>query len=122
MKKVWIGGGVLLATAFLAYPQADDPLDSLRVCKDTQKLVLENAFVRVIEDRIPVGVTEPRHSHRHGVVVYLSDSISEIIDDKNQKTVNQRRASTAGWSEATVHTVKNAGATEFHAMRIELKF
>ena len=46
------------AFAFLAWPQAaDDPLDSLKVCADTQRLMLENQFVRVIDDQIPVGVT-----------------------------------------------------------------
>ena len=49
---------------FTAKSQEDDPLDSLKVCKDTQKLVFENQFVRVIDDTIPPGVTEPRHRHR----------------------------------------------------------
>jgi hypothetical protein len=57
-----------LVGAVLAWPQTpDDPLDSLKVCKDTQHLILENQFVRVIDDQIPVGVTEPLHRHRHGV-------------------------------------------------------
>ena len=39
-----------LAMAVVAWPQAaDDPLDSLKVCKDTQHLILENQFVRVID-------------------------------------------------------------------------
>ena len=113
-----IGFGV----AFVALPQAaDDPLDSLKVCKDTQKLILENRFVRVIDDQIPVGVTEPLHHHPHGVVVYLTTYTNEQVTQDGKKTVQERIAGTATWSEPVVHTVKTIGQTPSHAIRIELK-
>jgi len=112
-----------LAVAWVASPQAaDDPLDSLKVCKDTQHLILENQFVRVIDDQIPVGVTEPLHRHRHGVVVYINTYTNEQISQDGKRTVGERKAGTASWSDATVHTVKNTGATPSHAIRIELKY
>jgi hypothetical protein len=62
--------GICLTAAFLAFPRSnEESLDSLKVCAATQKLILENRFVRVIDDQIPVGVMEPMHSHRHGVVI-----------------------------------------------------
>jgi hypothetical protein len=113
----------LTATAFLAWPQAaDDPLDSLKACPDTQRLLFENQFVRVIDDQIPVGVTEPLHRHRHGVQVYINNYTNEQVTQEGNKTVQDRKAGTAGWSEPTVHTVKNIGTTPSHAIRIELKF
>jgi hypothetical protein len=112
-----------LGAWFAARPQAgDDPLDSLKVCKDTQKLVLENQFVRVIDDSIPVGVTEPRHRHRHGVVVYLTDYVTEQTTDDGKKTLQPRKNGTATWSEPIIHQVRNAGETPSHAIRIELKY
>jgi hypothetical protein len=114
---------ICLAAAFVAWPQAsDDPLDSLTVCVDTQHLILENQFVRVIDDQIPVGVTEPLHRHRHGVVVYINNYTNEQVSQDGNKVVQNRKAATASWSEATVHTVKNIGTTPSHAIRIELKF
>jgi hypothetical protein len=65
--------------------ETDDPLDSLKVCKDTQRLILENQFVRVIDDSIPPGVTEPMHRHRHGVVVYLSNYTTEQTTQDGKK-------------------------------------
>ena len=122
MKKLALVGALVTAAAFVAYPQAGDPLDSLTVCKDTQKLIFENSFVRVIDDSIPVGGTEALHRHRHGVVVYLSDYTAESINADGTKSGGPRKASGAAWSEAVVHQVKNTGSTVSHAIRIELKF
>ena len=96
-----------VAIAFLALPQSNrDSLDSLRVCAATQKLIFENEFVRVIDDQIPVGVSEPLHRHRHGVVISLTASTYETATQDGKKTVTQHKEGTALWSEATVHTVK----------------
>ena len=122
-SKVFIGAAICLAAAFAAWPQAaDDPLDSLKVCAATQKLIFENQFVRVIDDSIPAGVAEPRHRHRHGVVVFLTDYTVDQGTDDGKKAQSQRKANTASWSEATIHTVANVGKTPSHAIRIELKF
>jgi hypothetical protein len=70
MKKAFRFASLTTAfvvVALLALPKSsDDSLDSLKVCAATQKLIFENEFVRVIDDHIPVGVTEPLHRHRHG--------------------------------------------------------
>ena len=120
--RILIVLAVCLSVAWVAWPQGtDDPLDSLKVCKDTQHLILENQFVRVIDDQIPVGVTEPLHRHRHGVVVYINTYTNEQISQDGKRTVGERKAGTASWSDETVHTVKNTGSTPSHAIRIELK-
>lgn len=106
----------------VAWPQpSDDPLDSLKVCKDTQKLIFENQFVRIIDDQIPVGVEEPLHRHPHGVIVYLSHYTNEQTTADGNTTRNERYAGTAAWAEAVVHKVKNTGQTPSHAIRIEMK-
>ena len=121
--KIGIAIGICLGVAVLAFAQVqDDPLDSLKVCAATQKLILENKFVRVIDDQIPVGVTEPMHRHPHGVVVYLTTYTNEQVTQDGTKSVSERKAGTASWSEPTVHTVKTIGTTPSHAIRIELKF
>ena len=123
MKRVLIAVVVCFPAAWVALPQAaDDPLDSLKVCKDTQHLILENQFVRVIDDQIPVGVTEPLHRHRHGVAVYLNSYVNEQITQDGKKTIGEHQPGTASWVEGTVHTVKNTGTTPSHSIRIELKY
>jgi quercetin dioxygenase-like cupin family protein len=121
--KLCVASAVFLAAAWIAWPQAaPDPLDSLVVCADTQHLILENAFVRVIDDSIPAGASEPLHRHRHSVVVYLTDYTLQQTTGDGQTTVTPRKAGTAAWSEAIVHSLKNVGNTPSHAIRIELKF
>ncbi len=131
MKKIptlakWGLAAVMAAgmgTWFIATAQdVNDPLDSLVVCKDTQKLIFENQFVRVIDDSIPPGVTEPMHRHKHGVAVYLSNYTTEQTTQDGKKTQSPRKTDTAQWAEPTIHSVKNLGTTNSHAIRIELKY
>jgi beta-alanine degradation protein BauB len=99
-----------------------DPLDSLVVCKDTQKLILENQFVRVIEERVPAGVAQPKHRHRQGVLIPLADSDIESVDDPGgQPTRRHLQLGEAGWREPVIHAVRNVGKTELLNIRIELK-
>ena len=126
MKKSILVGSltiVCLVFAFRALPQSKgDPLDSLKACAATQKLIFENDFVRAIDDQIPAGVAEPLHRHRHGVVISLTTSTYETVTQDGKKTVAQHQEGTAAWSEAIVHTVKNVGNAPAHAIRIELKY
>jgi hypothetical protein len=99
--------------------RAQDKLDPLRIMPNTHKLLFENRFVRVIESKVPAGAKEARHSHPHCVTVYLADVDVEIRTFPDGKTTRVHR--TAGWSEATVHEVRNVGSTSSHNIRIELK-
>jgi len=97
-------------------------LDPLQVMPDTHKLLFENQFVRVIESKVPAGSDEPKHAHPHCVTVYLANVDAEIKTFPDGKTTRvHRTAGTAGWSEATLHEVRNIGRTSSHNIRIELK-
>jgi quercetin dioxygenase-like cupin family protein len=114
---------VAAATAgLLAGRPQSDPLDPIVVAGDTHKLAFENAFVRVLEVTLPPGKVEPRHRHPHGMSVYFSDWEAEVRNDGQAAEIRSRKAGTFAWSEAVVHTVRNAGRTEGRILRIELKF
>jgi quercetin dioxygenase-like cupin family protein len=114
---------VLVGAATLAHSQtADDALDPVRVAADTHRVAFENAFVRILEVRIPAGKTEPRHRHPHGLSVYFSDWEARGTVDGKPAQVNSRKRGTFAWSEAVVHTVENVGKTDGHVLRIELKY
>jgi len=99
-----------------------DPLDSLVVCKDTQKLIFENRFARVIEERVPPGVSQPKHRHAHGVLIPLADSTIEAVDDPDGRVaIRQLKIGDAGWRDPVVHAVRNVGQTELLNIRIELR-
>lgn len=126
MKRTVLAGAlglaaVAVARVALAKPQ-DDPLDPVRVAGDTHKVALDNAFVRVLDVRLPPGKVEPRHRHPHGMSVYFTDWAAKVTTDGGQPEVRHRKAGTFAWSEATIHTVQNVGSTEGHILRIELKY
>jgi len=99
-----------------------DALNSLLACKDTLKLIFENQYATVIDDRIPAGVAEPKHRHPHGLTIALADSDSEATTYPDHQT-SRRHASTGDvhWTEAVVHEVRNVGTADSHTIRIELK-
>jgi quercetin dioxygenase-like cupin family protein len=111
----------MFAAARWARPQAPDPLDPIRVAGDTHRLAFENAFVRVLDVTLPPGKLEPRHRHPHGMSVYLTDWDARVTLDGGKPELHRRKAGSFAWSEAIVHTVENAGKTEGHILRIELK-
>ena len=111
------------ATALVAGQQSkDDTLDPVRVAANTHKIAFENAFVRVLDVRIPAGSIEPRHRHPHGLSVYFSDWNAKVTVDGRDASVNQRTAGTFAWSDAVIHTVENVSKSEAHVLRIELKY
>lgn len=113
---------VALAAAGLALSPQEDPLDPIRVAGDTHKVALENKFVRVLDVRLPPGKVEPRHRHPHGMSVYFTDWDAKVTPDGRPPEVHHRKAGTFAWNEAIVHSVENAGNTEGHILRIELKY
>jgi quercetin dioxygenase-like cupin family protein len=126
MKKkallaVALAAAVLAGRLALSQP-ADDPLDPVRVAGDTHRMAFENQFVRVLDVHLPPGKVEPRHRHPHGMSVYFTDWEAKVTPDGQPTEVHPRKAGTFAWNEAVIHTVQNAGKTEGHILRIELKF
>jgi hypothetical protein len=98
-----------------------EDLDPLKTAPDTHKLAFENAFVRVLEVRVPAGKTEPMHSHPRRVVVYLTDFHTRTTVRGGKPEDNLRKAGTVRWSDPLVHTVENIGQAEGHVISVELK-
>jgi len=96
-------------------------LDPLKAAPDTHKLAFENAFVRVLEVRVPPGKTEPMHQHPRRVVVYLSDFHTRTTERGGKPQENLRKAGLVRWSDPIVHQVENIGTTEGHVISVELK-
>jgi quercetin dioxygenase-like cupin family protein len=121
LLAVAVGAAVLAGRLVLSQP-ADDALDPVRVAADTHRVALENQFVRVLDVHLPPGKVEPRHRHPHGMSVYFTDWEAKVTPDGQPTEVHPRKAGTFAWNEAVIHTVQNAGKTEGHILRIELKF
>jgi hypothetical protein len=82
---------------------------------------LENAYVRVLEYRSHPGDKEPLHSHRAGVVYYLSDFATRVADASGHATEQTRKSGEVIWRGATTHAAENIGEREGHYLWVELK-
>jgi gamma-glutamylcyclotransferase (GGCT)/AIG2-like uncharacterized protein YtfP len=100
---------------------ANPELDPIRVTR-TMKLLVDNAYVRVIDNVVPIGGNEPMHAHPHGVVVFLADYETESMTPEGITTKNVRKRGQVTWTEPLVHEQKYPGETPGHAIRIELKY
>jgi len=114
-----------IALLWIAVPASsqNDDLDVLKVIPENYKLVLDNPFVRVLEAHIPPGTEEKPHRHLRGVSVCMTEYTLESRTLPNgQWTRNERKLGTVYWSDASLHQVRNVGATMSHTIRIELKY
>jgi hypothetical protein len=89
---------------------------------DTQKLVIDNMFVRVFDIRVPPGVAEAKHRHGRGVTVALTAYDNETrTDGATQWVRGHTDPGQVKWAEPVTHEARNVGRTEQHVIRIELK-
>lgn len=88
---------------------------------ETQKVILENQFVRVFEIRVPPGVAEAMHSHGRGLTIALSDYDNETKTPDGRVNHGHSKFGDVRWAEPVTHEARNVGSTEQHVIRIELK-
>jgi hypothetical protein len=118
-----IGAVTVVATGSRSFAAGETELDPLKVCSDTQKLIKENSFVRIIDERLPPGASQAKHRHPHGVTVAMSEFENEGFSfTDNKATHTRRKMGEVNWVEEVVHSGKNVGTTEQHVIRIELKY
>jgi hypothetical protein len=122
MRGIICAAALSAAIAGFAWKaRAQDELDSLTVCRDTQKLIFENAFVRVIDDVIPPGAAEPRHHHPRGLVITLADADVETRSGAGAPVRGHSSAGSVRWNEPLTHEVRNVGTAATHYIRIDVK-
>ena len=121
----WLAGVTVVLIGGLALLRAQGQnaeLDPVKIAPDRTKLILENTFVRVTEERVPPGQGLPRHSHLRGVIVALTDYDSDQkIYPSGQVVRAHRRAGEVNWAEPTTHETRNVGSTSQNVIRIELR-
>ena len=88
---------------------------------DTQKVLLENPFVQVIDVRVPAGVAEALHTHGRGVTIALTDYDNETRLPGAQWVKGRTKFGDVRWADPVTHEARNTGTTEQHVIRVELK-
>jgi hypothetical protein len=100
----------------------DEELDPVKIAPEMNRLIFENAFVRVTEERTPAGRSVPRHRHQRSVIVALSDyDMEQKIYPSGQVTLSHRHVGEVNWTEPLIHETHNVGTANQSVVRIELK-
>ena len=124
LKRALVLGTAAATLVLVARPaiSQNDDQDVLKVIPENYKLLYENAFVRVIEARVPPGAEEKPHRHMRGVSICMTEYTveSRILPD-GQWVRSDRKHGTVYWSESSLHILRNVGKTTSHTIRVELK-
>lgn len=128
LKRRWIAVPALAAVALLgaaglnrAFAQNEE-LDPAKIAPDLQKVVYENAFVRVMEERMPPGSGVRKHWHGRGVTIALADyQMEQKMYPSGEIVHSNRHFGEINWTDGVLHEAKNVGKTNQYVVRIELK-
>lgn len=111
-------GAVVLQRSFAQ----TEELDPVKLAPDMQKVVFENALVRVTEERMPPGRGVPKHRHYRGITVALADyQMEQKMYPSGQIVHSNRHFGEINWTETVIHEARNVGKTNQYVVRIELK-
>jgi hypothetical protein len=95
--------------------------DPVKEHPDFFKVLLENDRVRVIDDLVPAGAKVKMHSHPEYVVYPLSSyRMKFTFPDGSTRTVDIEQG-VARYVPGMVHAEENVGATDAHALLVEIK-
>ncbi|UKJ06659.1 cupin domain-containing protein [Solitalea lacus] len=86
-----------------------------------QKVLLDNAHVRVMEAVIKPGEEVPWHSHPNHIAYILSGGKLEFTAKGKSPETVELAAGKAMYFDAVTHMAKNIGDTEVKVIVIELK-
>jgi beta-alanine degradation protein BauB len=111
-----VGTSALLVCAAAVVAQ-----DQVKVQPESNKVLLENDRVRVIEVKNAPGGTMKMHSHPGHVVYFLETAKTKQTDKAGKVVEVEGKKGTARWVDAVTHTVENTGKTPVHAIVIEVK-
>lgn len=101
------------------------PTDAARIQDPNLAVILENASVRVLSERIPPGEKEPWHTHTlPAVIVYFRRPSSQALMPDGTKTLQpelKEMQVTYAADPEPLHSVQNLSTAVYQAYRIELK-
>lgn len=94
-------------------------LDPITEAPELYALEYENAYVRVVRERVPAGTDPPMHSHLERVSVFLNDAQVELVPREGDPVLTELEAGTIRWDEASTH--RAVVQADVENLSIELK-
>jgi quercetin dioxygenase-like cupin family protein len=119
MKKIIQLFLVTVFSAIAFHANAQD--DLLKVSPMSNKLVLDNSHVRVIEGSLKPGEKTAMHHHPQHLIYFLSGgTVRFTLKDGSKKELTSKTGETR-WNEAVDHETENIGNTTVRYLIVEPK-
>lgn len=121
MKKL-VTGRRLALFAFVLGAASARAQDAAVVAKDHYKVLLDNVYVRVVENTLKPGEKDPMHTHPAGWFYVTQPGTMKVVHRGGRVETWAAKAGAQGWSEAEgPHTSENVGATTMGFVLVEVK-
>lgn len=122
IRQFVLGGALLLAGPHVAADQSASDLDIVTASPANVSVLLENAYVRVLEYVLAPGEQDQWHTHPPKVSYVLSGGQLEVFFDNGTTLLADEKTGTASWADARgKHHVKNIGTTPVRILLVEDK-
>lgn len=95
--------------------------DPVKVAPGMNKVVVNNAQVRVLDVTLKPGEKMPMHSHPDNVLYVISGGTSRSTDAKGKATEHTYKEGECVFRKGETHMVENIGEKPTHVLNIELK-
>lgn len=121
MKVASILARPFLGTVMVLVPVIAAAQDPVKISPEIYKVTVDNASVRALEVRIPVGAKSPMHSHPASVVAAFSPCKVKFTSPDGKSREVEFKVGDTVWRNAETHAAENVGTAECHALQVELK-
>ena len=92
------------------------------VAKDHYKVLVDNAYVRVVENTLKPGEKDPMHTHPAGWFYVTQPGMMKVVHGDGRVEMWEAKTGKQGWSEAEgPHTSENVGKTTMGFVLVEVK-
>ena len=92
------------------------------VAKGHYKVLVDNAYVRVVENTLKPGEKDPMHTHPAGWFYVTQPGTMKVIHEGGKVEMWGAKAGDRGWSDAEgPHTSENVGNTTMGFVLVEVK-
>jgi hypothetical protein len=102
--------------------QQRQELDPVKMMPQYNKVILENAIVRVTEERMPPGVGIGKHFHQRGITINMGNfQMEQKMYPGGEIVHSDRHMGEIHWNDSMTHETKNVGTTPQWTVRVEVK-
>jgi hypothetical protein len=96
--------------------------DVVKVAPEHNKIILENADVRVIENTLAPGEKDAMHTHPSGWYYVKTPETMKIVFADGKVATWEAKEGEGGWLQTkTLHTAENVGRTTLVYVLVEVK-